>query len=211
MTNLTSLLHKVIFFASLIPALLFFEFSCSKKNNLIDQEINVQKINEISQMKDLVAQKISYVEHLNPAEKLVIWNKKFDLLSNRLSTLNTNQKQIISELRTHLTQDVFRTAASRDKFMKDFGNSWTYRAENIFSREQVIRFFTSISMDNDHLKLISSAVQPDVVQPNCQCSVVSDYCPQYQYCLDWNCEQSSFGCGFLGLFICEGRCKYNIQ
>ncbi len=158
-------------------------------------------------MKDPIAQRISYVEHLNPAEKLVIWNKKLDLLSNT-STLSADQKQIISELSNHLAKNVFENIASRDKFMKDFGNSWTYRAEKIFSREQVIRFFTSINMDDDNLNLTSNVVKPNSdEQPKCKCSVISDYCPQYYYCTNWNCEQSSFGCGFLLLYICDGLCQ----
>ena len=191
----------------IILALVVLNFSCNKANNQNEDFSVVSKTEKVIAMSDKEAQKVAFSEHLSPGEKFLLWINKLNFILNQTPDINSAQRQLVLDLKQNISEDIFSGISSRDQFMNIFGNAWLLKAEKSFGRELFIVFFTSISLDFVEK---NSSGTTNLVVPKCKCSAISDYCAtDYRCNANIDCEQSSFGCGFLGLFICDGRCFYN--
>lgn len=178
--------------------------SCSKdessKNN------TESKINSVLNEKDYESQKLMY-QMLSKNEKYQIWTVKMEKLISD-SKLNNQQVSLLNNLKNQLNVNLFDTKLNIDErevfktiYVKDFLN----KAKRLFTKKYVFENFFTIN-GNANLSKI------DYTKPVCSCNQSSIWsCAMGAYtCKETDkCRKDSDGCGFFGLYECNGNCFNN--
>ena len=143
---------------------------------------------------------------LSKEEKHQIWADKIDVLISD-SSLNSQQVSLLRDLKSHLNVTLFENKSNNDErevfktiYAKDFLN----KAKSLFTYEYVYKNFFTI---NGNLSLSKSATKPV-----CSCNQTSMWsCAMgTSTCKETDkCRTDSDGCGFLGMFECNGNCFNN--
>ena len=160
--------------------------SCSESEttNTSNENINVSKIAEILKEQDYDTQKLMYL-NLTSDEKFKLWDDKLVKLQGD-KRLSLNQRELIKELRGQFDSEVFLEKKYNDK------------AEVLFDRNFIRDNFYNISTN----RLGNSETM------SCSCNVGATFTCTYNIdCRSLQvCNSSSNGCGFLGVFECNGNC-----
>ena len=144
---------------------------------------------------------------LSKEEKREIWVNKIDkLLLN--TNLNSRQIYLLDDLKNHLDINLFDNKSVNDErevfktiYVKDFLNN----AETQFSYEYIYDNFFTISGDIGSSKLYNPI-------PICSCNQGSIWSCALgvSECRATNkCRSDTDGCGFAGMFECNGNCFNN--
>jgi len=197
--------------------------SCKKANNTTFQKVNEDAIMTVMQLKTNSQIKNAYTL-LNSNEKLELWNRHFEYFINS-KDLTEEQISFITSFKTNwLKKDVFeKTSKTFKKFNQElpnikynslvlFGVSDTYTLlfdltafKNKYLKQKIIGEQNRNTEKDAH----NQNGQSGVFGPSndCKCSKTDPYCSVGD-CIDNGCNQSSFGCGTLWLFACNGVCVF---
>ena len=175
--------------------------SCSESEttNTSNENINVSKIAEVLKEQDYDTQKLMYL-NLTSDEKFKLWDDKLVKLQGD-KRLSLNQRELIKELRGQFDSEVFLEKKYNDKaevFKNIYVKDFLKKAEVLFDRNFIRDNFYNISTN----RLGNSETM------SCSCNVGATFTCTYNIdCRSLQvCNSSSNGCGFLGVFECNGNC-----
>lgn len=184
--------------------------SCSQNdlNRDSNLSVNTSKINQVLNEKVSEIQKLMY-SSLNPEEKLFIWNRKISVLLND-EKLNTQQKELLTELKNNLTSDVFDQNVenyNRTIFKTVYSVEFLEKANELFNKEYILKSFYELTS-------MQSSVNFKSVTSNCNCSKASAVTcalggtqESPLICGTAKCKVKSESCGWLWQYDCDGQCK----
>ena len=186
--------------------ILFFCFSIlliSCNNEEIESDydlINNSKIENVSNMKG-ESQKIAY-KMLNSNEKLLIWQKKLDLLLNL--NLNDSQVNYVKELQSTLKIDYFKNESINDKEYLKYLSNMKKIGFSLFNSQEMATYFSNINLEISKLPN-GKTTPPDIY---CGCSTGDDWCVTGD-CYSLYCSGADAGCGWWLQQTCNGFCATN--
>jgi hypothetical protein len=93
--------------------------------------------------------------------------------------------------------------------------SIAYSANRVISRDGDLLYNETsqsqiFTVDGEHLpttvRLKNGAENADDQGKTCSCNIEDDYCPFPGGCVDRGCDKLTWGCGFMLLYACDGKC-----
>ncbi|WP_395053636.1 bacteriocin fulvocin C-related protein [Flavobacterium sp.] len=194
-------MKKIILTLSFI-FILFTSCSVDKQQENINQE----KITSVIKEKNLDNQRIMY-RMLSKEEKFTIWNDKItELITD--NELSEEQKNLLLGLKNNMSSNVFDDSYSNDErevfknvIVKDFLNN----AQYLFSIEFIKRNLFEIGDPvNNNNKLY---VYDSITVCSCNQGSIWSCAAGVSECRGTNkCKFATDGCGFFGMFECNGNC-----
>lgn len=178
--------------------------SCTTDDTATNQENS--KITSVLKEKNYDTQKLMYLM-LSKEEKHQIWEDKLDVLISD-SSLNSQQVSLLNDLKNHLNVNLFENKSNNDErevfktiYAKDFLN----KAKSLFTYEYVYENFFTI---NGNISLSKIADTKPICSCNkgsmWSCAMGTSTCKSTD-----KCRNDSDGCGFAGMFECNGNCFNN--
>ena len=194
-------MKKVIYSISFSLFFLIFA-SCSNDEKMNNQNINEMKINQVLKMKG-ESQVLAYMM-LNPEEKLQIWESKLTEILNSNKKLNNEQRAFIGEMKLTLDVKYLGSSGIKDKKYLDYLANMKIKGLKIFSKEQLVNYFSSLNYDDSLVNHTEDGV-------HCNCSSSDDWCITGD-CFYWGaCSTADGGCGWWLQETCNGFCaKKNV-
>ena len=197
---------------SLIIVLGIVLFISCKKEELasktsIPDVINKSAVSQIINMTES-DQKTAY-RLLNNHEKAYLWNNKFlNFKSNEL--LNKEQENFVNDLIALIKPDLFVVdSKSNIEFRTTLVKKISATAKKLFGTGNAQNLLASIS-SNGRGTITPNLVGDGGELNKCKCSTESNYCDPLAPCdeqTDSVCKHTTFGCGALLLFSCNGKCR----
>jgi len=179
--------------------------SCTTSDDSTTNQEN-SKISSVLKEKNYDSQKLMY-QMLSKNEKHQIWANKIDVLISD-SSLNSQQIYLLNDLKNHLNVNIFDNKSNNDErevfktiYAKDFLN----KAKYLFSYEYVHENFFTINGTSNLMKIADT-------KPVCSCNQTSIWscAMNTSTCKSTDkCRTDSDGCGFAGMFECNGNCFNN--
>lgn len=189
---------KKIFFMIFILFLFVFN-SCSGDDTQLDS--SSVRIEKVLAEKNYETQKLMYTM-LGANEKYRIWDDKISAMIKN-DGLNSGQVELIEDLKRHLSINLFEETIKNDEreiFKYVYVKEFLKKSEKLFNRKYIYVNLFSIS---------NKALSPELSQPNCTCNRGSMWsCAMATSDCGGNsrCNDSTSGCGFAGMFECNGKC-----
>lgn len=176
--------------------------SCSSEDKTNYQAINEIKISQVLRMKG-ESQILAY-KLLNPEEKIHIWETKLTKILNSNKTLNNEQRIFIDEVKLTLDIKYFGSSGINDKQYMDYLAMMKIKGLKIFSKEQLVNYFSSLNYDDSLVYQTEDGV-------HCNCNSSDDWCITGD-CFYWGaCSTADGGCGWWLQETCNGFCaKKNV-
>ena len=159
---------------------------------------------------------------LSKDEKYQLWHQKFesllqgDLILNKENlSLNEKQRALVDELNIKLGPNIFSLGDNGEKeyFRNIYAPKVLKRAEKIFSKNQIIMIFYKLSVPNTDSSLTLKQLEVSIAansENDCECDSGSIFTCQIANAHNcqktYKCAASTSGCGFMGLWECDGRC-----
>lgn len=186
---------------------------------------SLEKVQEISRLNQ--AEQLLAFELFSPSEKYLFWKAR---LENALAdtAYNSNQKALISDVLNKFGPDFYESGINNDReiFQNVFVPRWIQDAKSIFTNDQIYYLFYSMSTYDQDVQNASNPTPNLPAANKCKCNIGSQFTCQrikitwsyppsatteYGDCsLQVYCESSQFGCGFFGLWSCNGStCTYS--
>lgn len=160
------------------------------------------KINQVLEMKGQ-SQVLAY-KMLNPDEKFYIWETKLTKILNSNKILSSEQKSFIDEVKSTLDVKYLGSSGIKDKKYLDYLANMKIKGLKIFSKEQMVNYFSSLNYDAN----IGNQTEDGV---HCNCNSSDDWCITGD-CFYWGaCSTADGGCGWWLQETCNGYCaKKNV-
>lgn len=198
-------MKKVIF--GLIASLALFNLISCSDNNEIEENSSNKRISQVLNEKNYTTQKIMY-SLLNEEEKFKIWNDKIENILQK-NNLTKEQSDLIYELKNNISLNLFKNGERNDEreiFKTIFVKNFLKKTVNVFSEDFIVSNFYYIT-DNSS-KVDGGGEFVDL--PNCTCNKGSMWScggnSSFECKSSNKCTSTTSGCGFFGLFECNGRC-----
>jgi hypothetical protein len=166
-----------------------------------------ERVSSVLNEKNTNSQRLAF-NLLNGNEKLKLWTDQLNEMIKE-DNLNQDQLNLVNELLNKLNATIFDTSIvnndEREIFMNIFAPDFVERARSIFNDEYVYNNFYRIRKQPKALEPIGGIVGTN----DCACNKSSYFtCGFSTYeCKASTCEVLVDGCGFLGMFECNGKCS----
>lgn len=178
--------------------------SCTNDDSITNLEN--AKIQTVLNEKNYDNQKLMY-QMLSKQEKHLIWSNKIDILISD-SSLNNKQVHLLNDLKNHLNDDLFDKKSNNDQrevFKTIYINNFLNKAKSLFTYEYVYENFFTI---NGNITLSKIAETKPICSCNkgsiWSCAMGTSTCVRTD-----KCSFDTDGCGFAGMFECNGNCYNN--
>jgi hypothetical protein len=175
--------------------------SCLKQS---DENVDLQKINEVISFRGTKSQQVVSFSILTPSEKVYAW--KAHLLEAKTKfSFSKNQLAIIDEALNLLTVDIYN-AAIKDKYKGQFAKL-TYNGVKEFGAKQYLSIFESLHANDP---ITNSGLDVYSLGGSCDCrfdlGCVNGPGGDKESCKSGNCQTTDGGCGPFGWMDCKGNC-----
>ena len=176
-------------------------------NNELENNIENSKIKAVFYEKNASNQKIMY-NMLNKEEKLKLWEEKIENVLQK-NNLNEDQLILINDLKDNLSANLFDNKSfnnEKEIFKSIYVKEFLKKSINVFEEDFIVTNFYSLSSNGYYLG------EPDAPEngenPDCSCNTTSMWscAASFECKTSRNCSDTAGGCGFLGMFECNGRC-----
>lgn len=185
----------------------FMLFCSCTSNDALETKNSSSRISSVLNEKNYESQKLMY-QLLSKEEKHKIWTDKIDILILD-SSLSDQQINLLNDLKNHLNNNLFDKTQNNDDrevFKTIYAKDFLSKAKNLFSYKYIYENFFTI---NGNISLSKTGTPP---LPVCSCNQgsifscagISADCKATD-----KCRNDSDGCGFLGMFECNGNCYLN--
>lgn len=145
----------------------------------------------------------SFFSNAPAFQKSKIWQAHLAMNLARRSELNARQRAVINEAITIVTPELYETPkndASWSTKVDEPIRLFAKRALAVFGKEDGAMIFSELGGSAPTLHHARTTL------PACDCSHESDWC--VYDCWSSNCTSSTWGCGTLGLYACNGLCYW---
>jgi hypothetical protein len=185
-----------LFSNAFFSCVIFLCFSCSKGDKA--REDNPSLVDEVLALKNYDDQRLSFSELLSPEQKSTVGHMRINQMMKE-NNLTQSQKDMLLVLKSNIKPEIYVNISSRNEFMQRFGNEWLNKALGIFNRDMLLKYLANLS-NNDVAASLS----------DCNCNSGSAFsCIGRNECTNFNCNDTNWGCGFMFVYTCDGRCTLN--
>jgi len=149
------------------------------------------------------------LEQLGPEAKSELWKAHFESYLDLRPELSSDQVAAVLAALDFVSQpEIYANGPA------ELGEQIAVIEKGIrdaFSPEEAEFLLVGVSGSDRVVELRASILEgrPGFVtraQPVCSCSTQSDWCGLNRRCVSGGCVVQSSGCGFLGLYVCNGLC-----
>ncbi len=154
-----------------------------------------------------------FFDSLSASEKAAIFREHLTRVNegNRLS-LNEKQQEFLDKVRNLLNADFY--TKEPDNGLSQTVDDLTKEGLSLFSEEKFATIFSTIGTMTINYRDGTGPNLDLQAKPSCNCSVSSDMCPSdswegrgpNQQCFKGKCTSSSWGCGTVWWYACDGTC-----
>ncbi len=214
---------KTIFcFLTIIVSLTF--YSCQKEKSLYSCDpaielwvkkslpvINKMQSSDILKLDPSI--QVPVFRAFSSDQRLGVWLNRID----QILLLGWTEKERLHliDLRKSLTAERFSDEVVRDteKFqkIKNYEKEWVNYGINElgWTKAMIGNMFARIDTPNEKINNLKNGnLNPSIVDPHeCKCSTYDDYCPVLGSCISGGCIITSWGCGLLFGYMCNGNCS----
>ena len=142
---------------------------------------------------------ITIFNGMTPELRAALWRNKLSDAMER--GLNDEQKNVLGQMLENLSAESY-TAEGSKKYMA-FYRELEPGALKAFNNDSM-KFFNIIGNLDKPVEMSET----DEEKKDCDCNKGTDLCAINFKCKTKDCEESSWGCGVLGLQSCDGLCTY---
>lgn len=171
-------------------------FSSCSSNDFEQNEASNARISAVKNEDNIEIQKLKY-SMLTKTEKLTLWSEKLEEISLN-KKLSSEQLSLLNDLKSNLDVTVFdkNNNDKKEVFKNIYVANFLKKAKKVFSSEYIYKFFYTFNGkfadDTNYCTCSAGAIFTCGIGVDCGSS---------------SCKVLSDGCGFLGLYECDGRCK----
>lgn len=196
---------KRLILSMLFLNFIFYSCSINDKNESISSNSRLESLlNENNPN----SQRLIY-EMLNGYDKYNLWIRTLDKMIVN-DNLNFSQINLLNELKSKLNQTIFDTRLlnndEREIFKNIYAEEFLLRSKELFNEEYLYNNLFSLN----RILYLAADETTGSNDEDCACNktsvmtcgIISSYT-----CKSANCKILSDGCGFLGMFECNGKCE----
>lgn len=146
---------------------------------------------------------IKFYGSQSPEVKSEIWLDKID----QTFTFGWDDKQRahLEELRLHITSDFFKDDITSFEKFRGYTNDWRTRGSSFFNKADLKVILTQLNDFRQEQFSLNSAAR--LATLGCECKRSDDWCVgTTTTCKMSSCYMSSWGCGWLWNYNCNGNC-----
>lgn len=194
---------KKIFSIAILFSLL--SYSCKKLDDK-SNKVNEDAISTVANARTEGEMRNSYAL-LNSEEKLAIWDLHFESYVSE-HNLTQDQLNFISNFRQQWLQiDLFdRTSDLFNNFNSQLPDI-KHNAVTLFGVDDTYSLLFNLDLARRATQLQIALDDPGLSDNDCHCSKTDPYC-NVGSCVSNGCKESSWQCGTLWMFSCNGNCKF---
>lgn len=166
--------------------------------------------NQINQMLEMnTAEARLAFNLLDNATKLAFSKRKLQIISNH-SSLNEFQREVVNQVISSLNINIYKDGPEKIKF-KATAEVLLVKINRSFSRDEIIAYFFDLGKTKFPSPTKGNIVKPRAEQPSfggdCHCHIGSAFALCSNGCnYTYGCTRSEMGCGFIGIWPCDGKC-----
>jgi len=209
-----------------LASLLMFS-SCTQTNDLFENKMNISNnelFSKVVSLNDLTEQKLVF-RTLSSFEKFMFWKAKFNLLIDN-NEFNVKQLNFINQFINLLSENKFEKGSNEYEVFKNYELAEIEKkGSELFNKEQLYYIFYSFenpeNLNENKIKYRikkKNKLQASKVIPECDCTTTCRRITGVSlFGISWEigkcdtgpgCVDDGWGCGALGLWGCNGGCKY---
>lgn len=164
-----------------------------------------QSVSDVLEEKDYDTQKTMYLM-LSAEDKHSLWDYKIGILLSE-NNLTLDQGDLIKNFQDSLTDDIFKEGDDKEVFKNVNIKDFLAAAELVFTsdndKDLITNTFYTVARK---LPAVLTPNTPILTKP-CTCHKGSMWsCPVSIDCKKAYCTETDEGCGFFGMYECNGRC-----
>lgn len=162
-------------------------------------------------------QRVLIFQEMSPEQKAVIMQDQLAAELRRPENRTSKRMKLISSVMAQISSDLYQPTTSRAN-IEALRTQFESLIVAEFTQPEAVQIFATIgepyAADDPLVAGVAVTSGPPTAQPACSCVTDSWWsCGDHPlHCMIpiHACKESSWGCGFLGLWGCNGRC-YNLN